>query len=333
MAEHRYFIGIGTSTRNAGGERLEAYYPQPLALPHDLARQLGGAQVAELTGALPALAPALEFDPELPRLYRELHGCPGALLCICDIEAAPDSVADAYLRLHLLSHRLVKPHGLSLENLFAMLPTVAWTSEGAIAVNELAGHQLRARRQRRALRVYSVDKFPALTDYLLPSGVRIADSARVRLGAYLGEGTTVMHEGFINFNAGTLGESMIEGRISSGVTVGAGSDLGGSAATMGTLSGGENIVISVGRNCLIGSNAGIGIPLGDDCIIEAGLYITAACTVEVLAADKSVVERVRGYQLAGRNALMFIRNSMTGTIQAMPNRRAVSLNESLHQHN
>jgi len=188
---------------------------------------------------------------------------------------APTSVPGTYLKLHLLSHRLVKPHETDLSGMFGTLPNVAWTNQGAIDINELPQRQLDARIKGEVLTVESVDKFPKMTNYVVPTGVRIAHTARVRLGAYIGEGTTVMHEGFVNFNAGTLGTSMIEGRISAGVVVGEGSDLGGGCSTMGTLSGGGNIVISVGKESLIGANAGIGIPLGDRCIVESGLYITA----------------------------------------------------------
>ncbi len=194
-------------------------------------------------------------------------------------DAAPATTPEAYLKLHLLSHRLVKPHGTSLAGIFPLLPNVAWTNEGAVDLGELAERQLEARLKGELLEVFSVDKFPKMTDYVVPSGVRIADTARVRLGAYIGEGTTIMHEGFVNFNAGTAGPGMIEGRVSAGVFVGKGSDLGGGCSTMGTLSGGGNIVISVGEGCLIGANAGIGIPLGDRCTVESGLYITAGTKV------------------------------------------------------
>src|SRR5690606_5140850 len=255
------------------------------------------------------------------------------VLVILASDEAPKSTPEAYLKLHLLSHRLVKPHGTNLTGIFALLPNVAWTSEGAIDLNELPERQLVARLEGRVLEVTSVDKFPKMTDYVVPAGVRIADTARVRLGAYIGEGTTIMHEGFCNFNAGTEGPGMIEGRISAGVFVGKGSDIGGGASTMGTLSGGGNIVISLGEGCLLGANAGTGIPLGDRCTIESGLYITAGTKVEVLDDTGAVVEKVKARELAGQNDLLFRRNSLTGAVQCVTNKSAIELNEELHKHN
>jgi 2,3,4,5-tetrahydropyridine-2-carboxylate N-succinyltransferase len=214
-----------------------------------------------------------------------------------------------------------------------VLPNVAWTSEGAIDIAELPERQLAARLRGEVLEVSCVDKFPKMTNYVVPSGVRIAHTARVRLGAYLGEGTTVMHEGFVNFNAGTDGPGMIEGRISAGVRVGAGSDLGGSSSTMGTLSGGGNIIISVGKECLIGANAGVGIPLGDRCTVEAGLYITAGTKVAMLDSDGKVVESVKARDLAGQPDLLFRRNSTNGAVECLTNKSAIELNEALHAHN
>ena len=245
----------------------------------------------------------------------------------------PGNVPEAYLKLHLLSHRLVKPHGTNLEGLFGALPNVAWTSEGAIDITELPQRQLAARLRGEVLEVSSVDKFPKMTNYVVPTGVRIAHTARVRLGAYLGTGTTIMHEGFVNFNAGTAGPGMIEGRISAGVTVGSGSDLGGGCSTIGTLSGGGNIVISVGEKCLIGANAGIGIPLGDRCTVEAGLFITAGTKVTLLDADGMPVETAKARNLAGQSDLLFRRNSTTGAVECLTNRSAVELNAALHAHN
>ena len=247
--------------------------------------------------------------------------------------APPTSVGDAYLKLHLLSHRLVKPHGTDLSGIFALLPNVAWTDEGAIDLDELPERQLTARLSGKVLEVSSVDKFPKMTNYVVPAGVRIAHSARVRLGAYLGAGTTVMHEGFINFNAGTEGPGMVEGRISAGVMVGKGSDLGGGCSTMGTLSGGGNIIISVGEECLIGANAGLGIPLGDRCTIEAGLFVTAGTKVAVLDDARKIVETVAARDLAGRSDLLFRRNSLSGSVECLTNKTAIELNESLHANN
>jgi 2,3,4,5-tetrahydropyridine-2,6-dicarboxylate N-succinyltransferase len=243
-----------------------------------------------------------------------------------DLESAPTDAYDAYLRLHLLSHRLVKPHGLSLEGLFGVLPNVAWTSHGPVDPAALAAVRMRFRSAGEPLQVFSVDKFPRMTDYVVPSGVRIADADRVRLGAHLAEGTTVMHEGFVNYNAGTLGASMIEGRISAGVVVGDGSDIGGGASTMGTLSGGGTAIISIGERCLLGANAGLGISLGNDCIVEAGLYVTGGTRVTL--PDGEVVKAL---ELSGADGLLFRRNSQTGAVEAMPRSGSwAGLNAALH---
>ena len=238
-----------------------------------------------------------------------------------------------YLKLHLLSHRFVLPNEMNLDGIFAQLPNVAWTNEGAIDLDELPTRQLAARLAGRTLNVQSVDKFPRMTDYMVPSGVRIADASRARLGAYMGEGTTVMHEGQFNFNSGCIGPNMIEGRISQGVTVGKGTDLGGSASTAGTLSGGGSIVITVGEECLISANAGTGIPLGDRCTIEAGLYITPGTVVQVMDEDRKFVKKVKARELAGANDMLFIRNSQSGIVECRTNKRAIALNESLHTNN
>ena len=243
-----------------------------------------------------------------------------------DLESAPTDAYDAYLRLHLLSHRLVQPHGLSLEGLFGVLPNVAWTSHGPVDPAALPEVRMRFRGAGEPLVVHGVDKFPRMTDYVAPSGVRIADASRVRLGAHLAEGTTVMHEGFVNFNAGTLGASMVEGRISAGVVVGDGSDIGGGASIMGTLSGGGTAVISIGERCLLGANAGLGISLGDDCIVEAGLYVTAGTRVTL--PDGEVVKAL---ELSGADGLLFRRNSQTGAVEAMPRSGSwAGLNAALH---
>ena len=244
---------------------------------------------------------------------------------IGSLAARPADAADVYLRLHLLSHRLVRPHETNLDGVFGLLSNVVWTNFGPCAV---AGFEtVRARlRMRRPVTVYGVDKFPRMVDYVLPSGVRIADADRVRLGAHLAEGTTVMHEGFCNYNAGTLGASMVEGRISAGVVLGDGSDLGGGASVMGTLSGGGKDVISVGRRCLIGANAGIGISLGDDCVVEAGLYVTAGTKV-TLPGGEVVAART----LSGQDGLLLRRNSVTGAVQALPREgHGIALNAALH---
>jgi len=235
-------------------------------------------------------------------------------------------VKDAYLKLHLLSKKLVKPNSINLDGIFAALPNVAWTNHGPMDPMDVD----KLRNNYDFLYIKSLDKFPCLTDYIIPDGVRIADAARVRLGAYLSEGTTVMHEGFVNFNAGTLGPTMIEGRVSAGVTIGANSDLGGGCSTMGTLSGGNEIKISVGEDCLLGANSGLGIPLGDRCTIEAGLYLTGGSKVQVMDKENNVVSTVKASELASKSDLLFIRNSLSGAIQCKPNKKSVVLNDQLH---
>tara|TARA_Y100001968_G_scaffold132755_1_gene121131 strand:+ start:66 stop:1037 length:972 start_codon:yes stop_codon:yes gene_type:complete len=238
-----------------------------------------------------------------------------------------EDVKDAYLKLHLLSMKLVKPNTINLEGIFSALPNVAWTNQGPIHPNDLE----KLRPEHDSLYIRSLDKFPCLTDYVIPNGVRIADASRVRLGAYLSEGTTIMHEGFVNFNAGTLGPSMIEGRVSAGVVIGKNSDLGGGCSTMGTLSGGNNVKISVGEDCLLGANSGLGIPLGDRCIIEAGLYLTAGSKVEVIDKNNKIIKTVKASELSSKNDQLFIRNSLTGAIQCKANTKSVSLNDQLHK--
>lgn len=255
---------------------------------------------------------------------------------IADLQQPPADVHDAYLRLHLLSHRLVKPHGQNLDGIFGILNNVVWTNQGPCAVQgfELARARMATRGQ---VIVFSVDKFPRMVDYVVPSGVRIGDADRIRLGAHLAEGTTVMHEGFVNFNAGTLGNSMVEGRVSAGVVVDDGSDVGGGASIMGTLSGGGKEVISVGKRCLLGANAGVGISLGDDCVVEAGLYVTAGTKVTVLgevakAAGVSSGDSVKASELSGASGVLFRRNSVSGAVEASPwKAAAVELNEDLHK--
>ena len=243
------------------------------------------------------------------------------------------SIPEAYLKLHLLSYRYVKPNEQNLVGIFSKLPNVAWTSDGAIDPDELEEAILEARIEGRHIEVASVDKFPKLTNYVLPTGVRIAHTARVRLGAYLGEGTTVMHEGFVNFNAGSIGPNMIEGRLSQGVLMREGSDLGGGASTMGTLSGGGEMVLTIGKDCLIGANAGAGIPLGDRCTIEAGTYITAGTLVQVFDENKKFIKLVKARELAGQSDMLFIRHSQTGAIECRTNQKAITLNDALHDHN
>jgi 2,3,4,5-tetrahydropyridine-2-carboxylate N-succinyltransferase len=243
-----------------------------------------------------------------------------------DLDAPPADVADAYLRLHLLSHRLVRPNSINLDGIFKVLPNVCWTSLGPVEVSEIAAVRERALGRGLYLDVRSVDKFPPMLDFVVPTGVRVADAARVRLGAHLAEGTTVMHEGFVNFNAGTLGPSMVEGRISQGVVVDADSDIGGGASIMGTLSGGGTQVISVGQRCLLGANSGLGVSLGDDCIVEAGLYLTAG-TIVTLPDGR----RAKARELSGSSGLVFRRNSVTGAVEAVTRPgKQVSLTADLH---
>lgn len=247
-----------------------------------------------------------------------------AFVATDDIDSGPSEVPDAYLRLHLLSHCLVKPHGINLNGIFAVLPNVVWTNQGAIGLKDLNTYKINSFKNGRSLTVHSVDKFPRMVDYVVPSGVRIADASRVRLGAYLGEGTTVMHEGFVNFNAGCEGPNMIEGRVSAGVFINKGTDLGGGCSTMGTLSGGGNVVIAIGSDCLIGANAGAGISLGNKCTIEAGLYITAG--TKVMYEDKVI----KALALSGTDNILFRRNSQSGQVEAINKTNQVILNKTLH---
>jgi 2,3,4,5-tetrahydropyridine-2-carboxylate N-succinyltransferase len=283
---------------------------------------------------VPALGPTPRDAQPYPELVAlaGVHGSAAArrvrqdvVLCEIDLDTPPATVPDAYLRLHLLSHRLVAPRGVDLDGIFGVLGNVVWTSAGPCAVADFERTRL-ALLRRGPVQVLGVDKFPRMVDYVLPTGVRIADADRVRLGAHLSPGTTVMHEGFVNYNAGTLGTSMVEGRISSGVVVDDGSDVGGGASIMGTLSGGGTQQISVGKRCLIGANAGIGISLGDDCVVEAGTYITAGSKVAV--AGNGTVKAV---ELSGRAGLLFLRNSVTGALEARPRSgRGIALNDVLH---
>jgi 2,3,4,5-tetrahydropyridine-2,6-dicarboxylate N-succinyltransferase len=243
-----------------------------------------------------------------------------------DLARPPQDAPDAYLRLHLLSHRLVRPHGQSLDGMFGLLANVVWTNHGPCPVDGFEATRLRL-RARGGVTVYSVDKFPRMVDYVLPSGVRIGDADRVRLGAHLASGTTVMHEGFVNFNAGTLGASMVEGRISAGVVVGDGSDVGGGASIMGTLSGGGKEVISVGKRCLLGANSGVGISLGDDCVVEAGLYVTGG--TKVTTPDG---QTVKAKELSGADNLLFRRNSLSGAVEVVSrDGTGITLNDALHK--
>jgi 2,3,4,5-tetrahydropyridine-2-carboxylate N-succinyltransferase len=283
--------GHGIATLS-GSTVLDVWFPSPSL------GALSGTPAASLT--------AMVGQDEVRGVSREVVSIE------IDLDLAPHDAKDAYLRLHLLSHRLVKPHGLSLDGIFGLLTNVVWTSVGPCAVDDFESTRAKLKAQYGHVSVFGVDKFPRMVDYVIPSGVRIADADRVRLGAYLSTGTTVMHEGFINFNAGTLGASMVEGRISAGVVVGDGTDVGGGASIMGTLSGGGKEVISVGQKCLLGANSGLGISLGDNCVIEAGTYITAASKVKLPDG-----EIVKAATLSGASNLLFRRNSLTGGLEVV----------------
>tara|TARA_B100000287_G_scaffold425130_1_gene470943 strand:+ start:2447 stop:3361 length:915 start_codon:yes stop_codon:yes gene_type:complete len=248
-----------------------------------------------------------------------------------DLNRCIESIDDAYLKLHLISYKFVPPNTVNLDGLFDVLPNVAWTNRGPISLNEVEKEMHNAKINHNDLYIKSLDKFPCLTDYILPKKVRIADTRRVRLGAYLSEGTTIMHEGFVNFNSGTLGKAMIEGRISAGVVVGKNSDLGGGSSTMGTLSGGNNAVISIGENCLLGANSGIGISLGDNCIVEAGLYITAGTKIHFFEKDKGAPKILKAFEISGTSNLLFIRDSLSGRVVAKQNTKLSTLNKELHK--
>ncbi|MEQ9394930.1 2,3,4,5-tetrahydropyridine-2,6-dicarboxylate N-succinyltransferase [Haliea sp.] len=339
MSTTAFAFGLGLGTHNSEGEWLEVFFAEPVLNPPAALVNAAGAGDnrtpldREQLLALEAELTAVD-ETRQAQLAAQLAGSDAPVVAVLLREdVAPITVPEAYLKLHLLSHRLVKPHGTNLQGLFGILPNVAWTSEGAIDIGELPARQLAARLRGDTLEVSCVDKFPKMTNYVVPGGVRIAHTARVRLGAYLGAGTTIMHEGFVNFNAGTEGPGMIEGRISAGVTVGSGSDLGGGCSTMGTLSGGGNIIISVGKECLIGANAGIGIPLGDRCTVEAGLFVTAGTKVVLLDSEGLPVETVKARELAGKSGLLFRRNSTNGSVECLTNRSAIELNAELHAHN
>ena len=304
MSNQDLAYGIGIATQNEAGQTLEVWFH---AL--GLGNKIGSEKFAEL------------LTTDEIRKVRRVN-----LSIEIDLAQPAKDVADVYLRLQLLSHRIVKPHSLNLDGIFGILPNLVWTSVGPCEVNTFNQIQPLLRAKYASLVVYGVDKFPRMIDYVIPEGVRIADGDRVRLGAYLSSGTTVMHEGFVNFNAGTLGKSMVEGRISAGVVVGDGSDIGGGASIMGTLSGGGKEVISIGQRTLLGANSGIGISLGNDCVVEAGVYITAGS--KILLPDGKVV---KAKELSGANNLLFRRNSQSGALEALPKTGSWSgLNSVLH---
>jgi 2,3,4,5-tetrahydropyridine-2-carboxylate N-succinyltransferase len=305
--------GFGIATTSQTGRVLDTWYPEPaLGSPgpgHD---------------EPPAELVALEGEDPLRRVRRSV-----VRTVLPSLDAPPADASDAYLRLHLLSHRLIRPREANLDGIFAALSNVVWTSAGPCDVEGFEQTRLRLRAAGQEVIVYGIDKFPRMVDYVVPVGVRIADADRVRLGAHLADGTVVMHEGFVNFNAGTLGASMVEGRISAGVVVEDGSDVGGGASIMGTLSGGGTEVITIGKRCLIGANAGVGIPLGDDCVVEAGCYVTA--TSKIRLTDGEIV---KARDLAGTPGLLFWRNSISGALEARPRTSGgVELNTALHTNN
>lgn len=294
MANLTTASGHGIATITNAGAVLDVWYPKPALSP-----------IGSLDATSSVLSALVGID-DLRGVSREL------VTTEINLDDAPQDAKDAYLRLHLLSHRLVKPHGLSLDGIFGLLTNVVWTNHGPCAVDNFENVRAKLMAKFGQVTVYSVDKFPRMVDYVVPSGVRIADADRVRLGAYLSSGTTVMHEGFVNFNAGTLGTSMVEGRISAGVVVGDGSDIGGGASIMGTLSGGGKEIISIGENSLLGANSGLGISLGNNCVVEAGTYVTAAAKVTL--PDGQVVKAA---QLSGGDNLLFRRNSQTGALEVV----------------
>lgn len=313
MSEQRWAWGAGLATIAGDGTVLDTWFPAPA---------LGRAPESVDTRDLDVAAgPDERRDVSVEVVVVEI-----------DLDAPPQATSDAYLRLHALSHLLALPNEVNLSGIFGHLPNVAWTNAGPVHPDAFT--RLRAGLQRAGIQLQGLDKFPRLTDYVIPAGVRIADASRVRLGAHLAPGTTVMHEGFVNFNAGTLGASMVEGRISQGVTVGDGSDIGGGASIMGTLSGGGTHRVSIGARTLLGANAGIGISLGDDCIVEAGLYVTAGSKI-VLPNEPPLHDGsrpiVKGAQLSGQNGILFRRNSLTGAVEAVRREGVgVTLNEALH---
>lgn len=341
-----YFaLGLATATKNRDGKIIEAFFPTPILAPSDalvaalapIAGYQEGNQALEITAAqsaqLAAVFTAHQQAASAAFADKAANAKQPLVLVILASDDKPQSVAEGYLKLQLISHRLVKPHGTVLDGIFGLLHNIAWTNEGPIDLPELAERQIEARLAGRVLTVDCVDKFPKMVDYVVPAGIRIADTSRVRLGAHVGEGTTVMHEGFINFNAGTTGVSMVEGRISAGVVVGNGSDIGGGASIMGTLSGGGKVVVSIGENSLLGANAGLGFPLGDRCTVESGLYVTAGTKVRTLDKDGNQVDIVKARDLAGVSDLLFRRNSLTGQIECVANKSAVELNSELHKNN
>lgn len=335
-----FALGFVESLRD---DWLEVFYPEPVENPDQemldclfTAKQLrdGVGRRLLIKDDLYLLAGDDRERFRFSLARSEHYNHPNRMIaCFCRRDATLNHISDAYLKLHLLSHRMVRPNSVNLDNIFEVLPTVAWSSKGAFSLDEARRHQIDHRSVgKEEFHIYSIDKFPPMLNYVIPSGVRIADSARVRLGAYLGEGTTVMPAAFVNYNAGCEGPNMIEGRVSQGVMIGAGSDLGGGASTMGTLSGGNDQVITIGNKCLIGANAGIGISLGDNCIVEAGLYVTAGAKVKLLVEGQQTTT-VKARELSGHSNLLWRRNSETGQLECLANDKNFNLNRDLHTNN
>ena len=343
--EDIFAFGLGLDTRNSQDEVIEIMYTVFQVNPNEQVSEI----LTSITPQTPDHSIFFNLSEENEKIFIsklaekdeiELQTTVSQLIntnrpitvCVIKEDSPPLSVPEAFLKLHLLSSRLIRPHKINIDRIFGILRNIAWTNQGPIDLEDLAKRRLMARASGKHLSVDSVDKFPKMADYIVPSGIRIANSARVRLGAFLGEGTTIMHEGFVNFNAGTDGPAMIEGRISAGVMIGADSDLGGGCSTMGTLSGGGKEIISVGKNCLIGANAGIGIPLGDRCVVEAGLYVTAGTKLTTIDVTTNVNAQVKARELAGKDDLLFRRNSISGAVECLINSQSaeIQLNAELH---
>ncbi len=341
-----FAFSLGIACVNKNGAYLDTFFPFLLHKPPDKltgllndfleegVSELSASEFARISKMVAEHTASVSVTSATrPHNYHDLPSCKRLVAVKLSEDRDIQSTPEAYLKLHLLSHRLCLPNTINLDGLFQQLPTVCWTSLGPIDPAELNERLLEARFSDEHIDVHSIDKFPRMTNYVVPSGVRIADASRVRLGAYLGVGSTVMHAGFVNFNAGALGPNMIEGRISQGVVMGANSDLGGSASTMGTLSGGGKLKNSIGENCLVGANAGIGIPLGDRCTVEAGLYITAGTLVEVIDTSDNSSRILKARELAGQSDLLFIRHSQTGKVLCRTNKNSIELNDALHSNN
>lgn len=344
-----FSFGLGIASKNHKNEILEVYYPFTVIYPYTIfVKQL----LKKLKFNININSNSFNLylsNKDLLILYLELKN-------ICEFKTAkkiksflntkklviftfilydknPLNITDIFLKLHLISYRLCKPNSINLFGIFNIMKTIVWTNVGPIDSEEIIETKNKAKLNNIYIAIFSIDKFPKLTDYVIPTNVRIADTSRIRLGAYLGKGSTIMHEGFCNFNAGTKGPCMIEGRISSGVFINKNSDLGGGASILGTLSGGGKILISIGKNCLIGANAGCGIPLGNCCIIEAGLYITSNSKISILDINNKLIQIVKAKVLAYKNNLLFIRNSITGRIECRINKKIIKLNKNLHKKN